>query len=74
MSQFAGKTAVISGGAEGIGLSIAQALGDQKMNIVIADIDESKPPKGPFKIRRCRNFCIDSCARCSSRRSMARSC
>jgi NAD(P)-dependent dehydrogenase (short-subunit alcohol dehydrogenase family) len=40
MSKFAGKTAVISGGAEGIGLSIAQALGDQKMNIVIADIDE----------------------------------
>ena len=26
MSKFAGKTAVISGGAEGIGLSIAQAL------------------------------------------------
>ena len=42
MSQFAGKTAVISGGAEGIGLSIAQALGDQKMNIVIADIDQAK--------------------------------
>ena len=41
MSKFAGKTAVISGGAEGIGLSIAQALGDQKMNIVIADIDEA---------------------------------
>ena len=39
MSQFAGKTAVISGGAEGIGLSIAKALGEQKMNIVIADID-----------------------------------
>ena len=39
MSQFAGKTAVISGGAEGIGLSIAEALGDQKMNIVLADID-----------------------------------
>ncbi|MGK0439458.1 MAG: NAD(P)-dependent dehydrogenase (short-subunit alcohol dehydrogenase family) [Paracoccaceae bacterium] len=40
MSQFAGKTAVISGGAEGIGLSIAKALGEQKMNIVLADIDE----------------------------------
>ena len=39
MSQFAGKTAVISGGAEGIGLSIAKALGNQKMNIVIADIN-----------------------------------
>ena len=40
MSQFAGKTAVISGGAEGIGLSIAKALGEQKMNIVLADIDQ----------------------------------
>ncbi|MDG1080983.1 MAG: SDR family NAD(P)-dependent oxidoreductase, partial [Porticoccaceae bacterium] len=39
MSQFAGKTAVISGGGEGIGLSIARALGEQKMNIVLADID-----------------------------------
>ena len=45
MSQFAGKTAVISGGAEGIGLSIAQALGDQKMNIVIADIDQENLQK-----------------------------
>lgn len=40
MPQFAGKTAVISGGAEGIGLSIAKALGEQKMNIVLADIDQ----------------------------------
>ena len=45
MSQFAGKTAVISGGAEGIGLSIPQALGDQKMNIVIADIDQENLQK-----------------------------
>ena len=39
MSKFAGKTAVISGGGEGIGLAIARALGEQKMNIVLADID-----------------------------------
>ena len=45
MSQFVGKTAVISGGAEGIGLSIAKALGNQKMNIVIADIDEENLKK-----------------------------
>ncbi|MDC3326065.1 SDR family NAD(P)-dependent oxidoreductase, partial [Gammaproteobacteria bacterium] len=38
--KFEGRTAVISGGAEGIGLSIAKALGEQKMNIVLADIDE----------------------------------
>ena len=40
-SQFQGKTAIISGGAEGIGLSIAKALGEQRMNVVLADIDEN---------------------------------
>jgi NAD(P)-dependent dehydrogenase (short-subunit alcohol dehydrogenase family) len=39
-SQFKGKTAIISGGAEGIGLSIAKALGEQQMNVVLADIDD----------------------------------
>ena len=42
MFKFDGRTAVISGGAEGIGLSIAKALGEQKMNIVLADIDKKK--------------------------------
>ena len=41
MKQFQGKTAVISGGAEGIGFSIAKALAKEKMNIVLADIDEA---------------------------------
>lgn len=39
MTDFSGKTAVISGGAEGIGFSIARALGAQGMNIVLGDID-----------------------------------
>jgi len=39
MSQFSGKTAVISGGAEGIGFSVAQAMGRQGMNVVLGDID-----------------------------------
>lgn len=39
MNEFKGKTALISGGAEGIGLSIAQALGKQGMQIVLGDID-----------------------------------
>ena len=42
MSEFANKTAVISGGAEGIGFSIARALGQQGMNIVLGDIDEAQ--------------------------------
>ena len=42
MSQFSNKTAVISGGAEGIGLSIATAMGQQGMNIVLGDIDAAQ--------------------------------
>ena len=40
MFKFEGRTALITGGAEGIGLSIAKALGEQKMNIVLTDVDE----------------------------------
>lgn len=42
MKDFEGKTAFISGGAEGIGLSIAQALGKQGMQIVLGDIDAAQ--------------------------------
>jgi len=42
MKEFEGKTALISGGAEGIGLSIAQALGKQGMQIVLGDIDAAQ--------------------------------
>lgn len=41
MSTYKNKTAIISGGAEGIGFSIAQALGAEGMNIVLTDISES---------------------------------
>ena len=41
MSKFKDKTAIISGGAEGIGLSIAKALGEQGMNVVLTDIDQN---------------------------------
>jgi NAD(P)-dependent dehydrogenase (short-subunit alcohol dehydrogenase family) len=39
MLDLSGKTAVISGGADGIGFSLARALGAQGMNIVLADIE-----------------------------------
>ena len=50
MSKFTGKTAVISGGAEGIGLSIAKALGEQKMNIVLTDINEENLQKAALEL------------------------
>ena len=45
MQELNGKTAVISGGAEGIGLALAKAFGRCGMNIVIADI-EAEPFEG----------------------------
>lgn len=38
--DFSNKTAIISGAAGGIGFAMAQALGEQGMNIVMADIDQ----------------------------------
>jgi len=39
MKDFRGKTAFVTGGASGIGLSMARAFGRQGMNVVLADID-----------------------------------
>jgi NAD(P)-dependent dehydrogenase (short-subunit alcohol dehydrogenase family) len=41
MKEFEGKTAVITGGASGIGLALAQRFADARMNVVLADIEES---------------------------------
>jgi len=38
MKQLAGKTALVTGGASGIGLAISRALVNEGMNVVIADI------------------------------------
>ena len=39
MEQLSGRTAVITGGASGIGLATAQLLGAEGMNLVLADIE-----------------------------------
>jgi NAD(P)-dependent dehydrogenase (short-subunit alcohol dehydrogenase family) len=41
MLEFSGKTAVITGGASGIGLAVARALGAEGMRLVIADIENT---------------------------------
>lgn len=64
MSQFTGKTAVISGGAEGIGLSIAKALAEQNMNIVLTDINEENLKKASLELEAHWSFCIVRCAGC----------
>ena len=40
IKDFKGKTAFITGGASGIGLSMGRAFGRAGMNVVLADIDE----------------------------------
>ena len=50
MSNYKNKTAIISGGAEGIGLSIAKAFGQQGMNIVIGDINEAQLHKAEAEL------------------------
>jgi NAD(P)-dependent dehydrogenase (short-subunit alcohol dehydrogenase family) len=40
VKDFRGKTAFITGGASGIGLSMARAFGHAGMNVVLADIDD----------------------------------
>ena len=45
MKELNGKTAIISGGAEGIGFGLAQVLGSHGMNIVIADINAEQLAK-----------------------------
>lgn len=40
MKDFAGKTAFVTGGASGIGLSMARAFGAAGMNVMLADINE----------------------------------
>lgn len=39
MQEFKGRTAVITGGASGIGLAVARRLGEEGANVVIADIE-----------------------------------
>src|SRR5260221_8656212 len=41
MKDLRGKTAFVTGGASGIGLSMARAFGRAGMNVVIADVDEN---------------------------------
>lgn len=40
MQEFAGRTAVVTGGASGIGLATAERLGREGMQLVLADIEE----------------------------------
>jgi NAD(P)-dependent dehydrogenase (short-subunit alcohol dehydrogenase family) len=42
MDELAGKTAVVTGAADGIGLALSQALAAEGMNVVLADISPDR--------------------------------
>lgn len=50
-NEFAGKTALISGGAGGIGFALAEEFGQLGMNIVIADIDQKELAEAAQKLQ-----------------------
>lgn len=43
--EFANQTAVVTGGASGIGLALCRALAAEGMNVVVADLDAGKAQK-----------------------------
>ena len=49
MSQLSGKTALVSGGARGIGLAIAGALHEAGATVILADIDQVEAEKAAPK-------------------------
>ena len=60
MSQFSGKTVVVSGGAEGIGFAIARAMGKQGMNVVLGDIDTNQLNIAKTKLIIYNKLCLIS--------------
>jgi NAD(P)-dependent dehydrogenase (short-subunit alcohol dehydrogenase family) len=55
MKSFSGKTAVITGGASGIGFALANAAAERQMNVVLADIEETalQQAVAHFEERQC---------------------
>jgi NAD(P)-dependent dehydrogenase (short-subunit alcohol dehydrogenase family) len=51
MKEFEGKTAVVTGGASGIGLALAERFADARMNVVLADIEEDALERAVKKLQ-----------------------
>ena len=49
MQDLAGKTAVVTGAASGMGLAFAETFADEGMNVVMADVEA-----GPLQIEADR--------------------
>ncbi len=60
MTDFSGKTAFVTGGAQGIGFAIAEALAKRGANIMLADINEAGLKAAKEKLSKL-NTQIDYC-------------
>ncbi|MCE5265032.1 MAG: SDR family oxidoreductase [Deltaproteobacteria bacterium] len=56
--QFAGKTAIVTGGAKGLGRSFAMALSSRGCAVLIADVDEEGLTKTSKEIVNAGGTCI----------------
>ena len=58
MDQFEGKTAVITGAASGIGKALAERFAQEKMQVVLADIEEDALEKTVESLRQYQHRVI----------------
>ena len=58
MEQFEGKTAVITGAASGIGKALAERFAQEKMQVVLADIEEDALEKTVESLRQYQHRVI----------------
>ena len=54
--MLTGRTAVITGGAQGIGLAVARRFATQGARIVIGDLDETKAKEAAASLERRRHW------------------
>jgi NAD(P)-dependent dehydrogenase (short-subunit alcohol dehydrogenase family) len=52
MREFSAKTALVTGGASGIGLALVEAFLDQGMNVVLADIEQAARDRAQADLAR----------------------
>jgi NAD(P)-dependent dehydrogenase (short-subunit alcohol dehydrogenase family) len=71
MDQFKGKTAFVTGGASGIGLSLCRAFGTRGMNVALADIEAAACAEAVAALRRDGIKAIGMTCDVSNRDSLA---
>ena len=58
MKEFEGKTAVVTGAASGIGKALAEKFAQEKMQVVLADIEEEALEKTVEGLRKYQHRVI----------------